>query len=581
MSSETTLLFNVTLMLVIAGVCSILLKRIKLPAIIGYIFAGFLLSPYIFPEVVVDQSLVSIFASIGIVLLMFYIGLELNLGGLKKVVSYAAIIVVIEMPLMVIIGYTAGVLMGYQLGEALFLGVVISCASTAVVLGIMRENKNIDYRLSRAVTGILVLEDIGFIIILAIASPIMGTTSSGSIYETLILIGLFISITVVIGLTIIPRFMQWVGRNYSGEILFLVGTGFAFGLALISTSLGLSEAIGAFLAGILISQADCCDTMVRKVEPMKEMFMAIFFLSIGLQLDPNLMWNGLGLALIIATIFILGKVLSVGIGCMVANFRSRSAFLVATSLVAMGEFSFVVSKQALDAGVITAGLYASIVGGAVITMILMPLVSKSAPRLFNGFVKRLPKKAFETLDRIENSRLEVRGKVHKNEYAKRMIRRQMLYVTIDVVYIIMVLLTINILSFLDGVGKMVLFVAAVLFIVPGVVHMAQRMRVISEIMVSTIPKGVGKDDSRRIQTYKFFNNINSMVMFVLMIGLIVPLLPKMDGLPISPIAIILAVSIVVWLAWDTINSRYDKVSAALTRSFIELKEEEEDEEHQA
>ncbi|OPY30872.1 MAG: glutathione-regulated potassium-efflux system protein KefC [Methanomassiliicoccales archaeon PtaU1.Bin124] len=573
MSTETTLLFNITLMLVIAGICSILLKKIKLPAIIGYIFAGFLLSPYIFQEVVINQDLVSIFSSIGIVLLMFYIGLELNLGGLKKVASYAATIVIIEMPLMVIIGYTAGVLMGYALGEALFLGVVISCASTAVVLGIMRDNKNIDYRLSRAVTGILVLEDIGFIIILAVASPIMGTTSSGSIFSTLLIIAIFIGITVVIGLTIIPRFLEWVNKHYPGEILFLVGTGFAFGLALISSSLGLSEAIGAFLAGILISQADCCDTMIRKVEPMKEMFMAIFFLSIGMQLDPTLMWSGLGLAILIAVIFVLGKVLSIGIGCMVANFRSRSAFFVATSMVAMGEFSFVVAKQALDANVITNGLYASIVGAAVITMIALPLVSKSSPKLFNWFVKHLPKRAFETLDRMENSRLEVRAKVARSEHAKHMIRRQLLYVIIDVVYVIAVLLGINVLVLLYSTGQVILFIVAVVMVLPALVHMSKRMRVISEIMVSTIPNESGKDRSKRLQAFKFFNNVNSMALFVLMLGIILPLLPKPEGLPISPIGIVLALAIVVWLAWDTINSRYDKVAAILSRSFTDLKED--------
>jgi monovalent cation:H+ antiporter-2, CPA2 family len=576
MATETNLLFNITLMLVIAGVCSILLKRIKLPSIIGYIFAGFLLGPYIFPEVVVDQSLVTIFADIGIVLLMFYIGLELNLGGLKKVASYAAIIVVVEMSLMVIIGYSLGTILGYPMAQSLLIGVVISCASTAVVLGVMRENKSIDDKLSRAVTGILILEDIGLIIILAIASPIMGTTTSGSIWQTLVIIAMFIGLTVVVGLTIIPRLMEWVSRHYAGEILFLVGAGFAFGLAAIASYLGLSEAIGAFLAGILISQADCCQIVIRKVEPMKEMFMAIFFLSIGLQLDPTLMWNGLVLAIIIATVFVLGKVLSVGIGCMVANFKTRSSFLVATSLLAMGEFSFVVAKQALDSGIIDGGIYASIIGAAVITMVLLPLVSKNSSKIFDALVKRMPQKVFITLDRIENSRLEVRKKMARSDHTKRLIRRQILYMVIDVVYIVLVLLLSNVIASIFEPVAIILFLATVIAIIPAVAHMTKRLRMISEILVSNIPEDGGKNAARRAQAFKFFRNIMSMATFILLLGLILPLLPRLNGFSLSPIGIIMAVAVIVWLAWDTINARYDKISALLSRSFTEIKEENEE-----
>lgn len=578
MSAETTLLFNITLMLVIAGICSIVLKRIKLPSIIGYIFAGFLLSPYIFPEVVVDQELVSIFASMGIVLLMFYIGLELNLGGLRKVASYAAIIVVTEMSLMVIIGYFVGTMLGYPLAQSLFIGVVISCASTAVVLGVMRENKVVDHKLSRAVTGILVLEDIGLIIILAIASPIMGTTTSGSIWGTVLIIALFIGLSVVIGLTVIPRLMEWVNRHYPGEILFLVGVGFAFALALISTALGLSEAIGAFLAGILISQADCCNTVIRKVEPMKEMFMAIFFLSIGLQLDPALMWSGLGLAILIALVFVVGKILSIGIGCVVANFKTRSAFLVATSLVAMGEFSFVVAKQALDAEVITAGLYASIIGAAVITMIMLPLISKNSTKIFDAFVKHLPHGVSETIRRIETSRLEARRNVTRSSQAKTAIRRQLFYLVIDVVYIVLILLISNAIDiFFDPLAAL-LFIVTIVLIMPAVIHLVKRLRNISEVLALSIPQEGGKNDLRRAQVFKFFRNVSEMVAFVILLGLILPLLPRLDGLPISPIGIVLVVIIIVWFAWDTFNARYDKVSKMLSRSFREIKDEGEDHE---
>ena len=150
------------------------LKKLRLPTIIGYLIAGFLLGPYIFPQVVIQESTVSIFASMGIVLPMFYIGLELNLRGLRKVASYAMIIVAIEMTMMVVIGYALGLGLGMSSAQAIFLGVTILCASTAVVLGVMKDDAHMQGNLSKAFTGILVMGDIGLIIILAMATPIIG-----------------------------------------------------------------------------------------------------------------------------------------------------------------------------------------------------------------------------------------------------------------------------------------------------------------------------------------------------------------------------------------------------------------------
>ena len=192
--------------------------------------------------------------------------------------------------------------------------------------------------------------------------------------------------------------MDWVDRNYSSETLLLVALGFGFGLALVASYLQLSVAIGAFLGGIIVSRSVCSQGLCGKVEPMKEVFMAVFFLSIGMQLDPKLMWAGLPLAVIIAVIFIVGKMASVSLGCLAANFRVRSAFLVGTSLVAMGEFTFVVAKVALQGQVIDDALYSSVIAAAVMTMVLLPFVSKYAPRMFEAVVSRLPAGALKALN---------------------------------------------------------------------------------------------------------------------------------------------------------------------------------------
>ena len=565
MSSETTLLFDITLMLIVSGICSIVLKRLKLPTIIGYLIAGFLLGPHIFPEVVIQDSTVTIFASMGIVLLMFYIGLELNLRGLKKVASYAMIIVAIEMTMMVVIGYALGLGLGMGGAQALFLGVTISCASTAVVIGVMNDNEHMHGKLSKAVTGILVMEDIGLIVILALATPVIGGESSNSTLGTIAIIIAFIGTTVVIGLALIPRLMDWVNLHFSGETLFLVAVGIGFGLSLISSSLGLSVAIGAFLAGILISQAKCSVEVERKVEPMKEMFMAIFFISIGLQLDPAMIWIGLPLAMLIATIFILSKMASLFIGCFAANFKPRSSFLIAASMVAMGEFTFVVAKVALDGNLIDIELYSSVVAAAVITMVLLPVISRSSPRMFDWFLCRIPGRVLKGMTRVECYRLEAREKMAGSSKIREVVRKQIYLIFVDFILILVTLLAIDLSSFIresigaaagnSTIASVMIFAIALLVIVPAVFHLVRRISVIAITLAMPSASESRHSLAARIRTYRLFMNLGSALTFALLILLIFPLLPSIQGSPVSSFEIMMGVLIITWLAWDAIDRR--------------------------
>jgi CPA2 family monovalent cation:H+ antiporter-2 len=576
MNSETMLLFDITLMLIVAGICSIVLKKLRLPTIIGYLIAGFLLGPHIFPEVVIQESTVTVFASMGIVLLMFYIGLELNLRGLKKVASFAMIIVAIEMTMMVVIGYALGLGLGMGSAQALFLGVTISCASTAVVLGVLKENQHMQGNLSMAVTGILIMEDIGLIVILALATPIIGGTTSSSMMGTIVVIVSFIGITIVMGLALIPRFMDWVNKHYSGETLFLVAVGIGFGLSLVSSALGLSVAIGAFLAGILISQSKCSTIVEKKVEPMKEMFMAIFFISIGLQLDPALLWSGLPLALTVASIFIVGKMASVMIGCYAANFKSSSSFMIAASMVAMGEFTFVVAKVALDGKLIGTDIYSSVIAAAVITMVLLPYISRSSPRMFGWLVRNIPAKMVRGLTRVEKSRLEARERMARSSKVRLTVRKQIYLIFIDFILIIATLLAIDLLTTIkdfvsaasgnDSIASVILLMIALIIIIPAMIHLVKRISVIAVTL--SMPTTIEGQHSlaAMMRTYRLFMNIGSAISFVLLFLLIFPLLPSIKGLPISSFEMVIGAIIVSWLAWDAIDRRYDRVTAVLSGS---------------
>ncbi|WP_019176441.1 cation:proton antiporter [Methanomassiliicoccus luminyensis] len=586
MEAEVELLFNIAMVLVLGGAMSILMKRIKLPTLFGYIVAGMLLGPYIFTQVIVPEETVEVFSSMGIVLLMFYIGLELNLAGLKKIASYAVIVVGIEMVLMVVVGYLLGTTLGLGGAQALFLGVTISCASTAFSLSVAKGDKHFQGRTFQTLMGLHIMEDVGIVIILAISAPMMGMHSAGSLTETLIIIVVFLALTMVLGLAVFPRFVDWVDKHYSGETLFIVALGLAFALSFLSSYLGLSEAIGAFLAGIIISQARCSHSIMEKVEPMKELFMAIFFLSIGLQLDPSLMLSGLPLALVIAVVFIAAKTLSVSIGCIAANFKIRTSFYIAASMAAMGEFTFVTAKIAFDASVIDNALYSSVVGAAVITMVVLPAFFKAAPKIFDTAAAKMPRRLYEKLDHVENVRMEVRRKMDHSADTKNIIKHQVMSVFIDFVIILTVLIVMNVLSSLDQVMNngiigdavvvsLILFVVSVIMIMPAIIHIVKRLGVMSEALANAHAGEERAENLKKSATYRIFKAITSAIIYILLMAVILPLLPRV-AVSIPIFELMAGLFILIWMFWDNIEAWYAKLSGTLSKGISETAPEDDD-----
>jgi CPA2 family monovalent cation:H+ antiporter-2 len=293
------------------------------------------------------------------------------------------------------------------------------------------------------------------------------------------------------------------------------------------------------------------------------------------------MISGLPLALTIAAIFIVGKMFSVGLGCYVANFKARSSFLVAASMVAMGEFTFVVAKIALDGKVIDSALYSSVIGASLVTMLLLPFLSKGAPGFFDRVVARMPKRLFLPLEKIEGVRMAAREKMRSSAELKREIRKQVLFIFIDFIIILTVLLAASFLSFFhdfaidysDDVNMLpalLLFIVELALTIPVVVNIVSRMRKIAELMAMAM---IDKDEYLAISktgTYKFFRNTGSAVALVILSVVIIQFFPGLEGLPPSwAFQIGIAVLIATWLAWDTIHSFYGKLSTSLSKGLTE------------
>ncbi|KQM10739.1 hypothetical protein AOA80_11175 [Methanomassiliicoccales archaeon RumEn M1] len=361
---EFRIVIDMAILLLIAGVFAVVFAKIRMPPILGYITAGIIIGPSMFPEVWVEGSTVSLLSSLGIVLLLFYIGLETDITKLRATGSKILIIVLIQMPVMVAVGYILGILLGMDFVQSIFLGAIISGTSTAVVVGVLKTAKHIDADMAKLIVTITIFEDVGQVLILTMAAPLLAgdTPALGSTATMIVGLILFIGMSVVFGMTLVPRLINWIGKRYSPEIVLIVAVGLCFAMAAVSASIGLDVAIGAFLMGMMIAISKFGHKLMQKVEPVKELFMAVFFISIGMQVSPGLIVDNLGLAIIMAVVFIAAKVVTISLGSYLVNMTARDSLLVATSLLAMGEFAFIIAKAALDAGVVTDGFYAAVIG---------------------------------------------------------------------------------------------------------------------------------------------------------------------------------------------------------------------------
>jgi len=404
--SEAGVIWDMALLLILSAVFSLLFAKIRMPPILGYVCAGILIGPMMVPGIWVNMETVSLLSSMGIVLLLFSIGLETDVAELRTAGMKIFVIVAVQMPLMVGLGYLLGLAMGMGFAQSVFLGAIISGTSTAVVTGILRTAKHITADMARLIVMVTIFEDVGQVMILTMAAPLLAGDSPalGSTLNMVIGLGIFVSLAVVFGMTLVPRMIDYIGKRFSPEIMLIASVGMCFLLAGVSSVIGLDFAIGAFLMGMMIALSHFGSKIRKTVEPVKELFMAVFFISIGMQVTPGLMISNLWLVVVIAAVFMAGKVASVFLGAVLANISSRDALMISTSLLAMGEFAFIIAKAALDAGVVSEGFYAAVVGSAIITMFIMPWTTKAQPKMADGIVRTLPPRAVSWLCAVDDVR---------------------------------------------------------------------------------------------------------------------------------------------------------------------------------
>src|SRR5665647_3386495 len=386
---------DLAIIMMIAGLTTILFHRFKQPVVLGYILAGLIIGPHTPPySLIHDHQSIETLAELGIVFLMFSLGLEFSLRKLRAVGMTAIIGALAEIIVMVWIGYEIGRFFGWKTMDSIFLGAMLSISSTTIIVKTLEELNMKRERFAQLVFGILIVEDILAIGILALLSGIAATGSVSTLEaaSTMGKLALFMVVSLVLGILLVPKLLRYVAGFKRDEMLLITVLGLCFGFCLLVIKLDYSVALGAFMIGAIMAESQQIKAVERLIAPLRDMFSAIFFVTIGLQLDPQAVVDYAQPIIVVTLAVIIGKIVSRTLGVMVAGHDGKTSLRVGMGLAQIGEFSFIIAALGLSLGVTSNFLYPVAVATSVITTLFTPYLIKVADPLASRITPKIPEK---------------------------------------------------------------------------------------------------------------------------------------------------------------------------------------------
>ena len=405
MAELPNMIHDLALILVVAGVVTLIFKKLKQPLVLGYIVAGFLVSPSMpYTASVADMENVHLWADIGVMFLLFSLGLDFSFKkilkmGASPVISTCTIIFCMSM-----LGFSVGRLFGWEQMDCIFLGGMLAMSSTTIIYKAFDDLGLRQQQFAGLVMSVLILEDILAIVMMVMLSAIaQGNLEGSQMLESIMRIGFFLVLWLVVGIFAIPLFLRAVRSLINAEVLLVVSLGLCCAMAVISTKVGFSSAFGAFIMGSILAETVEAEHIEKLVEPVKNLFGAIFFVSVGMLVDPKILVEyAIPIMLLVMTILI-GQSLFGTFSFMLAGESLKSAMRCGFSMAQIGEFSFIIASLGLALGVISDFLYPVVVAVSVITTFLTPYMIRLATPVYNNLEHRLPNKLINSLNSLSMS----------------------------------------------------------------------------------------------------------------------------------------------------------------------------------
>lgn len=412
MTHLPSLITDLALILGAAGITTLVFRRLKQPVVLGYILSGLLVGPnfHLFPTIT-DIDDIKSWAEIGVIFLLFALGLEFSFKKLAKVGGSASITGGIEITAMVLIGFVAGQLMQWPLMDSLFLGGIIAISSTTIIFRAFDELGVKTRQFTSLVMGILIIEDLAAVVLMVLLST-MSVSKEFAGGEMLLAIGkllFFLSLWFLLGIFLLPTAFKKAAKWLSSETLLVVAIGLCLGMVVFADRVGFSAALGAFVMGSILSETIYGEKIEHLIASVKDLFGAVFFVSVGMLIDPAMLWKYGGTVLLLTTLVIVGKLIFVSLGALVAGRPLKQSVQAGSSMTQIGEFSFIIATLGVTLNVTSNYLYPIAVGVSVLTTFTTPFMIRMAEPLLRLLQKILPAKWQASIERYSAGTQVLKG----------------------------------------------------------------------------------------------------------------------------------------------------------------------------
>lgn len=389
------LIIDLTLITIYAGITTLIFKKLKQPTVLGYILAGIFAGPFFnFVPTVSDKENLTLWADIGVIFLLFGLGLEFSFNKMINVGKSAMITATANIFFMLFLGYYTGLLLGWPVIDSFFLGSMISMSSTTIIIKAFDDLNIKKQRFTDLVFGVLIVEDIvGILLLVLLPTIALGNTinSEELAFSTAKLI-FFLVLCFVIGIYLVPTFLKKISVFLNDEMILLITISLCFGMVLLATSSGFSSALGAFIMGSILAETEIIEKIEKTFKPLKDFFGAVFFVSVGMMVDPSMFLKYAWPIFVITGIVIIGKVLFSCFGFLLSGQTLKTSIQGGFSLAQVGEFAFIIASLGMSIGVLNQRVYPIIVAVSVITTFLTPLMIKTSDQAYKKISRLLPQK---------------------------------------------------------------------------------------------------------------------------------------------------------------------------------------------
>ncbi|UAY56781.1 cation:proton antiporter [Arachidicoccus terrestris] len=441
-----TLIEDLALILFSGAMVTLLFRKLKQPLVLGYIIAGLLVGPHIsLVPTVVEERNIKILAELGVIFLLFSLGLEFSFKKLMRVGGSASVTAFVEIAFILVAGYLAGKWMGWGQMDSIFLGALLASSSTTIIIRAFEELGVKSKRFAGVVFGVLVVEDLVVILLLVLlpAIAVSREFEGGAMLMTLVKLLFFLILWFVLGIFLIPTFLKKMRHMLDEEMLLMLSIGLCLGMVVLATKAGFSAELGAFIMGSILAETTSAEKIEHLFKPVKDVFGAVFFVSVGMMIDPAAMWEYRMPILIVTLLTIFGKFFSSGFGALLSGQPLKQSVQVGMSMAQIGEFAFIIAGLGVTLNVTSDFLFPVAVGVSALTTFTTPYMIKSSDSAYQLLLKIIPEKWVNSVNLYASSTQKIQA---ESAWKKVIKSYTTILITNGIVIIAILLLSINLLE---------------------------------------------------------------------------------------------------------------------------------------